>query len=103
MLRKMEENYQLKKLQNLSGRPTNWLGGHAATLEHGEGDGEDERVEESVNGLEDRDVLDEGGVPQKSNYENVDEDDDEEDDQPLEEAGCALYVKKVLDHFNIGK
>jgi hypothetical protein len=72
---------------------------HAATLEHCESDGEKECVKECADWLEHCDVLDEGCVPQESNDEHIDEENNEEDDENLKEAGCAIDVKKVLDHL----
>jgi hypothetical protein len=71
------------------------------TPENGEGNGEEKRVNEALDWLQDRDVLDQCVVPKETEDECADEDGEQQNQNFSESIRSILGLDKILNHFII--
>lgn len=71
------------------------------TSENGERNGEEERINEALDWLQDRDVLNQRVVPKEAKDEGADEDGDQQNQNFGEGIRSVLGLHEILNHFII--
>jgi hypothetical protein len=86
-------------LKSPQGETDGWFQGGLNSPDDREGDGEEEGVEESVDGLEHGDVLDQGVVPRESKHEGGHEDHENEEENLGECVNWAAGLDNFFNHL----
>ena len=68
-------------------------------MEHCESNAEKKRLNKSLNRPENGNVLHENAIPQQTNQDCVNKNNNEEDEEDFEKVSCGFYVDKVANHL----
>lgn len=68
-------------------------------MEHCESNAEKKRLDKSLNRPENGNVLHKHTVPQQTNKDCVNKNNNEEDEEGLEKVSCGFHIEKVANHL----